>query len=56
MRVNPELDRCRAEIRKYQAEYAALPPGEQEQVRELHQLGLSDWIKEECLILLDLSH
>ena len=54
--MNPELDRCRAEIQKYQAEYSALSPGDQDQVRELHQLGLSDWIKEECLILLDLNH
>ncbi len=46
-----ELDRCRAEIRAYQAEYAALSPDRQAQVRAYHYMGLADWILEEVLIL-----
>ena len=50
-----EVDRCRAEIRAYQAEYAALSPDKQAQVRAYHYMGLADWTLEELLVLNEYS-
>ncbi len=50
-----ELDRCRAEIRRIQAEYASSSPEFRLNNLFLFYLGMSDWSHEELLILKESS-
>ncbi len=49
--MNPEIERLRADSRKYKEEFATLSTKEQDKLRELHWLGLSDLIKEEVFLM-----